>query len=127
MFDFLLASDPLMPVYLTTAIVLHRGDEIATCPPDMASLHHLLSNFPHDLPLAALIADAADLAAQYPPMLLQGVLCEKYRSRIRAVPVRPGLRLPRHTLQMWLLAGTASAAAAFWILSRYSFPSLAGI
>jgi len=126
-YDFLLASDPLMPVYLSTAIVLHRADQIAGCSPDMASLHHLLSNLPTDLPLAALMNDAADLAKQYPPTLLQGVLAGKYRNRVRrGTPARrPGLRLPRHNLQLWLVAGTASAAAALWILSRYSFLDLA--
>ncbi|XP_078124049.1 TBC1 domain family member 20 isoform X1 [Sander vitreus] len=75
LYDFFLASHPLMPIYLAATvrgdlIVLHREKEVKTTECDMAMVHHLLSRIPQDLPYELLIGQAQDLFDQYPPSLL---------------------------------------------------------
>ncbi|XP_051872351.1 TBC1 domain family member 20 isoform X2 [Pristis pectinata] len=67
LYDFFLASHPLMPVYLAAAIVLHREQEVLKCECEMASVHQLLSKIPHNLPYEKLIIKAEELYSQYPP------------------------------------------------------------
>lgn len=43
LYDYFLASDFLLPIYVTSAIVLYRQNEIFQEDCDMASLHCLLS------------------------------------------------------------------------------------
>lgn len=43
LYDYFLCAPPLFPVYVTAAIVLHRGAEVRECDADMAMLHCLLS------------------------------------------------------------------------------------
>ncbi|KAM6903368.1 TBC1 domain family member 20 isoform 1-T1 [Lycodopsis pacificus] len=70
LYDFFLASHPLMPIYLAATIVLHREKEVKKTECDMAMVHHLLSRIPQDLPYELLIGRAQDLLDQYPPSLL---------------------------------------------------------
>ncbi|GAA6227337.1 TBC1 domain family member 20-like [Lates japonicus] len=70
LYDFFLASHPLMPIYLAATIVLHREKEVKQTECDMAMVHHLLSRIPQDLPYELLIAQSQDLFNQYPPSLL---------------------------------------------------------
>lgn len=44
LYDFFLASPPLMPLYLTAAIVHYRQDEVLAADCNMASIHCTLSN-----------------------------------------------------------------------------------
>ncbi|XP_059827615.1 TBC1 domain family member 20 [Hypanus sabinus] len=67
LYDFFLASHPLMPVYLAAAIVLYREQEVLKCECEMASVHQLLSKIPHDLPYEKLIIKAEELYCHYPP------------------------------------------------------------
>jgi len=50
--------------------VLHRQQEVLDCECDMASVHHLLSQIPQDLPYEKLIRRAGDLFVQFPPSKL---------------------------------------------------------
>ncbi|XP_032437606.1 TBC1 domain family member 20 isoform X1 [Xiphophorus hellerii] len=70
LYDFFLASHPLMPIYLAATIVLHREKEVKQTECDMAMVHHLLSHIPQDLPYELLICQAQDLFEQFPPSLL---------------------------------------------------------
>ncbi|XP_056154588.1 TBC1 domain family member 20 [Lampris incognitus] len=70
LYDFFLASHPLMPIYLAAAIVLHREREVKETDCDMAMVHHLLSHIPQNLPYEYLIGRAQALFDQYPPSLL---------------------------------------------------------
>uniref|UniRef100_A0A8C8EKW7 Rab-GAP TBC domain-containing protein n=1 Tax=Oncorhynchus tshawytscha TaxID=74940 RepID=A0A8C8EKW7_ONCTS len=67
LYDFFLACHPLMPIYFAAVIVLYREDEVLDCECDMASVHHLLSQIPQDLPYETLISRAGDLFVQFPP------------------------------------------------------------
>ncbi|KAG5674574.1 hypothetical protein PVAND_004528 [Polypedilum vanderplanki] len=55
LYDYFLASDPLLPLYVSAAIVLYREDEIFREDCDRASLHCLLSRLPEDLPFEYLL------------------------------------------------------------------------
>ncbi|XP_076968165.1 TBC1 domain family member 20 isoform X2 [Tamandua tetradactyla] len=55
----------LMPII--DQIVLYREQEVLDCDCDMASVHHLLSQIPQDLPYETLISRAGDLFVQFPP------------------------------------------------------------
>ncbi|KAJ8412171.1 hypothetical protein AAFF_G00144380 [Aldrovandia affinis] len=67
LYDFFLACHPLMPIYFAAVIVLYREEEVLECECDMASVHHLLSQIPQDLPYEMLISRAGDLFVQFPP------------------------------------------------------------
>ncbi|KAK6479530.1 TBC1 domain family member 20-like [Huso huso] len=67
LYDFFLACHPLMPIYFAAVIVLYREPEVLECECDMASVHHLLSQIPQDLPYETLISRAGDLFVQFPP------------------------------------------------------------
>ncbi|XP_041096068.1 TBC1 domain family member 20-like isoform X2 [Polyodon spathula] len=67
LYDFFLACHPLMPIYFAAVIVLYRESEVLECECDMASVHHLLSQIPQDLPYETLISRAGDLFVQFPP------------------------------------------------------------
>ncbi|MBN3279678.1 TBC20 protein, partial [Polyodon spathula] len=67
LYDFFLACHPLMPIYFAAVIVLYRESEVLECDCDMASVHHLLSQIPQDLPYETLISRAGDLFVQFPP------------------------------------------------------------
>ncbi|KPP72088.1 TBC1 domain family member 20-like [Scleropages formosus] len=64
LYDFFLACHPLMPIYFAAVIVLYREEEVLECECDMASVHHLLSQIPQDLPYELLISRAGDLFVQ---------------------------------------------------------------
>ncbi|XP_072561474.1 TBC1 domain family member 20 isoform X2 [Paramormyrops kingsleyae] len=70
LYDFFLASHPLMAIYFAAVIVLHRQEQVLSCDCDMASVHHLLSSIPQNLPYEELIGRAQELFSLYPPALL---------------------------------------------------------
>ncbi|XP_053717374.1 TBC1 domain family member 20-like isoform X1 [Synchiropus splendidus] len=70
LYDFFLASHPIMPIYLAASIVLHRKREVMKTECDMAMVHHLLSHMPEELPYEDLICQSQDLFDQFPPSVL---------------------------------------------------------
>ncbi|XP_016349910.1 TBC1 domain family member 20-like, partial [Sinocyclocheilus anshuiensis] len=70
LYDFFLASHPLMAIYFAAVTVLYRQKEVKSSECDMASVHHLLSQMPQDLPYEALIGRAQSLFISCPPSLL---------------------------------------------------------
>ncbi|XP_077362396.1 TBC1 domain family member 20 isoform X1 [Festucalex cinctus] len=70
LYDFFLASHPMMPIYLAATIVLHREQEVKQTECDMAMVHHLLSRIPQDLPYELLISQSQELFRCYPPAVL---------------------------------------------------------
>ncbi|PYH79922.1 TBC domain protein [Aspergillus uvarum CBS 121591] len=68
LFDFLLAEEPVVSVYLFAAIILSRREELLGIPeeePEM--LHFTLSKLPNPLDLDGLILSAVRLFKDYPP------------------------------------------------------------
>ncbi|XP_060798586.1 TBC1 domain family member 20 [Neoarius graeffei] len=70
LYDFFLASHPLTAVYFAAVIVLYREREVKSTECDMASVHHLLSQIPQDLPYEQLISHTHSLFTRYPPTQL---------------------------------------------------------
>ncbi|XP_019905849.1 TBC1 domain family member 20 [Esox lucius] len=70
LYDFFLASHPLMPIYFAAVIVLHREKVVKRTECDMAMVHHLLSQIPQDLPYEELISQAHSLFNRAPPSVL---------------------------------------------------------
>ncbi|XP_074919422.1 TBC1 domain family member 20-like isoform X3 [Chelonoidis abingdonii] len=66
LYDFFLASHPLMPVYFAAVIVLHREADVLACDCDMPSVHQLLSRIPQNLPYERLISRALQLFQCHP-------------------------------------------------------------
>ncbi|XP_055641769.1 TBC1 domain family member 20 [Toxorhynchites rutilus septentrionalis] len=71
LYDYFLASDFLLPIYVTSAIVLYRQNEIFQEDCDMASLHCLLSQLPEDLPFEYLLKSAEELYRKYSPKSIE--------------------------------------------------------
>lgn len=68
LFDFLLAHEPAVSIYLFAAIILSRKKQLLEIPlddPDM--LHFTLSKLPYPLNLDGLISHALELFKDYPP------------------------------------------------------------
>uniref|UniRef100_A0A8C8CEF5 Zgc:63863 n=1 Tax=Oncorhynchus tshawytscha TaxID=74940 RepID=A0A8C8CEF5_ONCTS len=70
LYDFFLASHPLMAVYFAAVIVLHGEKEVKQTEGNMAMVYHILSQIPQDLPYEELITQAHCLFTLYPPSLL---------------------------------------------------------
>ncbi|CAB1350817.1 unnamed protein product [Coregonus sp. 'balchen'] len=83
LYDFFLASHPLMAIYFAAVIVLHREKEVKQTECDMAMVHHLLSQIPQDLPYEELITQAHCLFTLYPPSLLAKRAALQSRKRIK--------------------------------------------
>lgn len=68
LFDFLLAREPVVSIYLFAAIALSRRKELLEIPveePEM--MHFVLSKLPYPLDLDGLILSAEKLFSNYPP------------------------------------------------------------
>lgn len=85
LFDFFIVSDPVMPLYLTTAVVLHRKKEVLQQDCDMASVHALLSRIPDDLPFENLILESLDLFNKftYEKLKKESSYLNEGRSKVR--------------------------------------------
>ncbi|XP_069507051.1 TBC1 domain family member 20 isoform X1 [Ambystoma mexicanum] len=84
LYDFFLACHPLMPIYFAAVIVLYREEEVLESECDMASVHHLLSQIPQDLPYETLISRAGDLFVQFPPSELAREAAQQHAERTAA-------------------------------------------
>ena len=68
LFDFLLAHEPVVPIYLFAAIILSRKKELLKIPMDEPEMMHFtLSKLPSPLDLDGLIQSALQLFNDYPP------------------------------------------------------------
>ncbi|CAO1365190.1 unnamed protein product [Diamesa hyperborea] len=70
LYDYFLASEPLLPLYVTASIVLYREEDVFREECDRASLHCLLSQLPDDLPFEYFLIQSDKLYEKYPPHIL---------------------------------------------------------
>eukprot|EP00062_Callorhinchus_milii_P015810 gi/632966434/ref/XP_007899413.1/ PREDICTED: TBC1 domain family member 20-like [Callorhinchus milii] len=94
LYDFFLASHPLMAIYFAAVVVLHREEAVLRCDCDMPSVHQLLSQIPQDLPYQALIQRAEELFSRYPPSQLAKLPALQHHKSI-AVSSFQGFQLSR--------------------------------
>ncbi|XP_063306984.1 TBC1 domain family member 20-like isoform X2 [Pelobates fuscus] len=81
LYDFFLASHPLMPVYCAAQMVLMREQDILSVDCDMPSVHQLLSNIPKDFPFEDLVSRAHTLFHRHPPSdVVKRASLQKYKS-----------------------------------------------
>lgn len=71
LYDFFLASPPLMPLYVTASLVIDRRQEVFEIGCDMASIHCLLSQIPDNLDFESILQRASKLYKKYPPHKLE--------------------------------------------------------
>lgn len=107
LYDFFLASPPLMSLYLAVAIVIYRQHEILSVECDMAAIHSLLSQLPDEMPFDKLLSEAEKLYSKYPPESLEKEVEERFQLELemrlrpaakRRVPARRGTRV-----SLWIL------------------------
>lgn len=67
LYDYFLASEPLIPLYLIPEIIVYRQDIIFQTECEMACLHQKLSELPDYLPFDELLIKATELYNKYPP------------------------------------------------------------
>ncbi|KAK3726757.1 hypothetical protein QZH41_010410 [Actinostola sp. cb2023] len=86
LFDFFLATHPLMPVYLATALVIDRREEVLLGECEMSFVHHMMSRIPENFPcrVEEYIISAQFLFDKYSPEKLAGAV-EKYLKESMAV------------------------------------------
>ncbi|NP_001086954.1 TBC1 domain family, member 20, gene 2 L homeolog [Xenopus laevis] len=70
LYDFFLATHPLMPVYCAAQMVLMREQEVLACDCDMASVHQLLSKIPTNFSYESLVSHSLRLFQRHPPSQL---------------------------------------------------------
>lgn len=71
LYDYFLASEYLLPIYVTAAIVLYREDDVFKEDCDMASMHCVLSRLPENLPFEYIMRQADELYRKYPPEVVE--------------------------------------------------------
>ncbi len=64
-FDFLLASHPIMPVYLAAALITTVRQQLLALPCEMTAIHTFFQNVPEPLELDILIESAQRMSAKY--------------------------------------------------------------
>lgn len=98
LFDFLLAQEAVVSMYLFASIILSRREELFEIPADEPEmLHFTLSKLPQPLNLELLIREAEELFSQHPPERLPF----RSWSHVSAYSVLKTTRDPRaeHTLE----------------------------
>lgn len=79
LYDFFLASPPLMPLYVAAALVIYRSDEVFEVGCDMASIHCLLSQIPDNIPFESILKQARKLYDNYPPNKIEKDVQDRIR------------------------------------------------
>lgn len=117
-FDVFLASSPLLPIYVSAAVVVFRRASILACEREMPFLHRLLTEMPHELPIDTIIKDSVYLSKLMPPCLLKTKYTNEYR-KIVSKPSKAAVKtIPRYALQFMFVAGTVGAAASFFFFKQ---------
>eukprot|EP00042_Codosiga_hollandica_P043954 m.424970 g.424970 ORF g.424970 m.424970 type:complete len:361 (+) comp56680_c0_seq17:3-1085(+) len=112
-FDFCLASHPLMPIYLAVEVVRYHRDLIMQTECDFPMVHTLLCSLPLKTPLADIFAPAIALMEVHPPpalLRLSGIpqksrtvlqtcaAMTRYHEYLRAIDIDPeALEIPTPT------------------------------
>lgn len=69
-FDFFLASHPLMPLYMSTALILEMRTELLSLPKEMSAVHQYFRIIPTNVDIERLLKKAKSLYSEHPPHLL---------------------------------------------------------
>ncbi|XP_059058117.1 TBC1 domain family member 20 [Achroia grisella] len=108
LYDYFLWAPPLLPVYVTAAIVLHRAPQLLAADCDMAVLHCMLSRLPDDLPFEDILVTADKLYELYPPKDIEPEVIamekkeEEMRRQEEAARARRAAARARAAAPLWL-------------------------
>lgn len=80
LYDYFLASPPEMPLYVATALVVQRRNNIFAVDCDMASVHCLLSQIPDNLDFEDILENAATHFKKYPPDALEHLVKKRMQN-----------------------------------------------
>lgn len=70
LFDAFLASPPLLPLYLSAAVIMHRREEVMRVECDFSTVHSTLAKLPPSLPYDDLLQRARAMIHTLPPARL---------------------------------------------------------
>ncbi|KAL3108528.1 hypothetical protein niasHT_015450 [Heterodera trifolii] len=127
-FDLFLSSHPLMPIYVSAALVSERREEVLGCEVEMPSLHQLLNHIPSTINCHRVADAARALMDRYPPT----VICEFREEYLRICDRHKRLiaveRLQKRMEMETIRSGGARRSSAFLIplLQRDNIYALAG-
>ncbi|CAH0556854.1 unnamed protein product [Brassicogethes aeneus] len=82
LYDFFLASPPLMPLYVTTALVINRRQDVFEAGCDMAMIHVVLSQIPNNLDFEEILIMASKYYAKHPPETLEAHVKQRVKKQI---------------------------------------------
>src|ERR1700761_5320211 len=75
LYDFLLAQEPIMSIYLFAAVTISRRSELLEMPPDESDmLTFVISKLPQTFDIDARVQDAMTLVRHHPPQNLPGFI-----------------------------------------------------
>uniref|UniRef100_A0A0N5A3P3 Rab-GAP TBC domain-containing protein n=1 Tax=Parastrongyloides trichosuri TaxID=131310 RepID=A0A0N5A3P3_PARTI len=121
-FDLFLSSHSLMPIYLSSALVLSREDEIKKCEGDQGVIYGVLNTIPKNIRIPEIIADAQVLFDDYPPMVLKKRLLKEYIDARKSPIPKPKGPLPRYSINNWIVIGAAGLVMAYYYF-MYTYTS----
>ncbi|XP_062594238.1 TBC1 domain family member 20-like [Saccostrea cucullata] len=143
LYDFFMACDPLMPIYMAASIVLYREKEILASECEMCTLHGMLSKIPDNLPYEQLIVKAKDLFSKFPPKTVAKEASEIHEQKKRALSQHRRRNIERMRqghqkggvlknllyldgdrlfikVTLWTLVGVITAAGLTWLNHYYT-------
>ncbi|XP_052758513.1 TBC1 domain family member 20 isoform X2 [Galleria mellonella] len=112
LYDYFLCAPPLLPVYVTAALVLHRAAAVLAADCDMAVLHCMLSRLPDDLPFEDILVTAKRLYDENDPVDLEPEVIALERREEEARRLEEEERARRRA------AARARAPAPLWARAR---------
>ncbi|CEF70801.1 TBC1 domain family member 20 [Strongyloides ratti] len=123
-FDFFLSSHSLMPIYLSSALILSREEEIRLCEKDMGLLYGVLNKIPKNCRIPEIIAEAQNLFDDYPPMVLRKRIMNEYLLDRKTPIPRPKKPISRdsilNNINLLGFVGFGSALILYFVYQYYS-------
>uniref|UniRef100_A0A0K0EXM9 TBC1 domain family member 20 (inferred by orthology to a human protein) n=1 Tax=Strongyloides venezuelensis TaxID=75913 RepID=A0A0K0EXM9_STRVS len=119
-FDLFLSSHSLMPIYLSSALILSREKEVQECENDMGLLFGILNKIPKNCQIHEIIVDAQNLFQDYPPTVLRKRLMNEYLEDRKTPIPRPKDPIPRNGINNFLVIfGVVGIAFACFYIKNY--------
>ncbi|CAG9864369.1 unnamed protein product [Phyllotreta striolata] len=82
LYDFFLASPENMSIYVASALVIHRRQEVFAELCDMASVHCLLSQIPDNLDFEGILSKASEYYKKFPPNKLEDLVKRRVQKEL---------------------------------------------
>jgi hypothetical protein len=121
-FDFLLASHPLMPVYLAAAFIISRKKDLLVVECEFSAIHAFFQNIPHDVDVDKLILHCAKIFCDLPPALaFKGMFSVFPTDSPLSFPILPSVR---KEAPLWAAVLLARSRARQIVLQIFRRPRL---